>query len=160
MKNALCQKGAGVANNSAYYTANLDYLLNQLSKVKKISQDKYIAACPAHDDKSPSLAIRNDNGKILLHCFAGCSSSEIVSAIGMNLSDLFPPTDDPKYIKQSRISFSVWQLLHALKTDLVRLLIIVNDIKNIEALSADDRAFISEVVLRLNEGIHYMEGSR
>ncbi len=95
-----------------------------------------------------------------MRCFAGCTTYEIVSAIGLNLSDLFPPSDDPKYTKQSRSGFSAWQLLHALKTDLVRLLIIANDLKKIDALSADDRKFISEVILRLNDGIVYMGCAR
>jgi len=159
--NAQRELGEITKNNKADYSTNgLDSLLNQLSKVKKIGQDRYVACCPSHNDKSPSLAIRNDNGKILLRCFAGCTTYEIVSAIGLNLSDLFPPSDNPKYENRSRNGFSAWQLLHALKTDLVRLLIIANDLKKIDALSSDDRKFISEIVLRLNDSMAYMEGAR
>ncbi|MBA3756931.1 MAG: hypothetical protein H0X02_12185, partial [Nitrosomonas sp.] len=92
--------------------------------------------------------------------FAECSAYEIVSAIGLNQSDLFPPSDNPKYIKHSRQGFSAWQLLHVLKTDLIRLLIIANDLKKIEAISNDDREFISEVILRLNDGIAHVDGAR
>jgi hypothetical protein len=139
---------------------DISYLLNQLFKVKKTGSDRWLARCPAHDDRNPSLAIRDCNGTVLLKCFAGCNAHEIVSAIGMNLSDLFPLSDDPKYIKQTRQGFSAWQLLNALKTDLTRLLIIANDLKKNDLLSVDDHSFVSEVILRLNDGLQYLEGAR
>ncbi|VEJ46055.1 conjugative transfer relaxase protein TraI [Bartonella vinsonii] len=41
-----------------------------------------LAHCPAHDDRSPSLAISNGNdGRLLLHCYAGCSFKEIIQAL-------------------------------------------------------------------------------
>jgi hypothetical protein len=44
----------------------------------------YIDICPAHQDRSPSLSIsEGEDGKILLHCFAGCSFNEIISAAGL-----------------------------------------------------------------------------
>ncbi len=167
MGNALQTKGAGVEvrTTNSITPESITYsraseILNRLEKVKRTGQDKWIACCPAHDDKSPSLAIRDCNGTILLKCFGGCNVNEICSAIGINLSDLFPLSDDPKYIKQSRKGFSSWQLLHVLKTDLIRLFITANDLHKIEALSADDRAFISEVISNLNEGISYLDGAR
>ena len=48
----------------------------------------YIACCPAHDDKHPSLSINEDNGKILVKCWTGCSVESIVSAIGIETKDL------------------------------------------------------------------------
>jgi hypothetical protein len=47
------------------------------------------ALCPAHSDKNPSLSIREDNRKILLHCFAGCSGEAICAAAGIEMRDLF-----------------------------------------------------------------------
>ena len=68
--------------------------LQHLSKVKRTGADRWIACCPAHDDKTPSLAIRQTaDGVVLIRCFAGCAAHEIVAAVGMNLSDLFPPKD-------------------------------------------------------------------
>lgn len=48
--------------------------------------------CPAHEDRSPSLSIREveADGRVLLHCFAGCHVTEICDALGLSLSDLFP----------------------------------------------------------------------
>lgn len=48
------------------------------------------ACCPAHDDKSPSLSINTgDDGGVLLHCFAGCATADVVAVLGLAMADLF-----------------------------------------------------------------------
>lgn len=69
----------------------IDNLLSRLEKVRKTGPDSWQAQCPSHDDRGPSLTIREaEDGKVLLHCFAGCSIHDVVEAVGMDLSDLFP----------------------------------------------------------------------
>lgn len=47
--------------------------------------------CPAHDDRTASLSVREgEGGKILVHCMAGCSTAAVVQAMGLKLADLFP----------------------------------------------------------------------
>lgn len=71
-------------------------LLTRLDKVTG-KPPHWRARCPACFDKSPSLGIKEvEDGKILLHCFAGCGPSDIMDAIGMSLSDLMPKTDGRK----------------------------------------------------------------
>lgn len=71
-----------------------EQLLNRLEKVKPTGPGRWIACCPAHSDRHPSLAFRElDDGRVLLHCFAGCSVRDVVSAMGLFLSDLFPPRE-------------------------------------------------------------------
>jgi putative DNA primase/helicase len=42
----------------------------------------FIARCPAHDDRSPSLSLAQaSDGRILLHCFAGCQSTDVIAAL-------------------------------------------------------------------------------
>lgn len=45
-----------------------------------------MACCPAHDDKAPSLSIRDGHSALLLHCHAGCACRDIVAAIETLLS--------------------------------------------------------------------------
>ena len=69
-------------------------LLTRLDRVKKSTsrRNSWLCRCPAHDDRGPSLSItETDDGRILLHCFAGCDVSEITAAIGLTVDDLFPP---------------------------------------------------------------------
>ena len=66
-------------------------LLSRLDKVRPAGQDTWAACCPAHDDKSPSLTIRQAaDGKLLLHCFTGCSTYDVLAAVGLAWGDLFP----------------------------------------------------------------------
>ena len=44
--------------------------------------DGYKARCPCHEDRNPSLSVKM-NGRLLLHCFAGCSYERIVAALGL-----------------------------------------------------------------------------
>ena len=49
--------------------------------------------CPAHADSTPSLQVcRAGDGKILLKCFAGCTTESVVGALGLTMKDLFPDT--------------------------------------------------------------------
>jgi hypothetical protein len=65
-----------------------------LDGVQQRGTDKWIARCPSHDDKDPSLSIAvSPTGKILIHCWAGCSALEIVHSLDLELSDLFPVND-------------------------------------------------------------------
>lgn len=78
-----------------------EQFLAKLDRAKPIGKNKYLASCPAHPDKSPSLAIKEtDDGKILLHCFAGCHVTDIVAAVGLELSDLMP--ENPSYKKGNK----------------------------------------------------------
>jgi hypothetical protein len=45
------------------------------------SGSAWMAKCPAHEDSNPSLSIREDGGKVLLHCHAGCSQRDVVDAL-------------------------------------------------------------------------------
>jgi hypothetical protein len=46
--------------------------------------------CPAHDDSTASLSISEGaDGRILIHCFAGCTPEAVCAALGLKLSDLF-----------------------------------------------------------------------
>jgi hypothetical protein len=50
----------------------------------------YTALCPVHDDREPSLSIKEaDDGRVLAHCFAGCTFDDVVEAISLKSKDLF-----------------------------------------------------------------------
>jgi hypothetical protein len=50
----------------------------------------WLACCPAHEDRSPSLSIgEGGDGKILLHCFSGCTLEAICEALQIRVNDLF-----------------------------------------------------------------------
>lgn len=53
------------------------------------SVGKWMAQCPAHDDRQASLSIREADDRVLLNCFAGCEVPAICEALGLRLSELF-----------------------------------------------------------------------
>lgn len=66
-------------------------ILDRLEGVKPCGPSRWVAKCPAHDDKTPSLSIREtDTGQILIYDFAGCAAADVVAAVGLSLADLFP----------------------------------------------------------------------
>ena len=83
-------------------------LLNRLEGVRETGSRRWIARCPSHDDRSPSLSIRLADGDTwLLHCFAGFASTDVVAALGLEFSDLYP--DRPEHYrapKRTRIPAS------------------------------------------------------
>lgn len=65
--------------------------LARLERIKETGPGRYIASCPGHDDRNPSLAVRVlDDGRVLVHCFGGCGVQDIVGAVGMTVAGLFP----------------------------------------------------------------------
>jgi hypothetical protein len=81
----------------------VDDLLAQLDGVRRTSRG-WIARCPAHGDKNPSLSIREgDDGRVLLHDFGGCPVLSICQALGLSVRDLFPDRHaDPATIREAQ----------------------------------------------------------
>ncbi len=64
--------------------------LERLVGVKQTGGGRWIARCPAHEDRSPSLSIREtDDGRVLVHDFGGCETGNVLAAVGLELKDLF-----------------------------------------------------------------------
>jgi hypothetical protein len=66
-------------------------ILPKLENPKKTNAG-FVALCPAHFDDKQSLSVAESGGKILLKCFAGCQTEYIVSALGLEMKDLFAET--------------------------------------------------------------------
>jgi hypothetical protein len=54
--------------------------LAQALEAKK-SGANWMARCPAHEDRRPSLSLCERNGRILVHCFAGCTQAEVIAKL-------------------------------------------------------------------------------
>jgi hypothetical protein len=69
--------------------ADFEDVLDRL-QVASRNGEKAMCFCPAHDDhNNPSLSFKAQNGRLLLHCFAGCLPEDIVSEMGLEMKDLF-----------------------------------------------------------------------
>jgi putative DNA primase/helicase len=50
--------------------------------------------CPAHDDRNPSLAISERDGRILVKCFAGCTQADVIETLKSR--GLWPESSHPR----------------------------------------------------------------
>jgi putative DNA primase/helicase len=65
--------------------------------------------CPAHADRSPSLSVRLGDTAILFHCFAGCSTSDVMLALQqMKLHDRTPLAMQSGEPKRDLSSLALW----------------------------------------------------
>ncbi len=64
-------------------------LLDRLNEVKKTGDNKYMAKCCCHADDTASLSISVEGDRILINCFAGCKTEDIVNNLGLEMKDLF-----------------------------------------------------------------------
>ena len=80
----------------AFHESPIDRLLSRLERVKATGPGRWSARCPGplhqRGDRNPSLSVSiGDDDCVLVKCFAGCDVENIVGAVGLTVSDLFPP---------------------------------------------------------------------
>lgn len=68
---------------------HIEDIIGRFHGVKKIGEKSYQMYCEGHKDDKPSLVITEEDNKILMHCFAGCSNEQILNAVGLTEKDLF-----------------------------------------------------------------------
>lgn len=128
----------------------IDDFLARLDKVKQKKTGQWVACCPAHDDKSPSLSIgEGDGGRILLKCWSGCSALEIINAVGMSWDDLFP--DDRKH---SKSLFSHMTTKPVLDDYIVELF--ESDVKAKKAISSSDKKRYRDAKIKGGKSFGYV----
>jgi hypothetical protein len=95
--------------------STVDVLLSRLDRVKRTGSGTWSARCPAHADRGPSLTVRElDDGRILLHCFAGCDVHDVLAAVDLDISDLFPRRAIDLPVKPERRPFPAADVLRAI----------------------------------------------
>lgn len=68
-------------------------ILSRLEGVRG-GHGQWTARCPAHDDRQNSLSVsEGKDGRVLLHCHAGCDLDAITGALGLAAKDLFAGND-------------------------------------------------------------------
>jgi putative DNA primase/helicase len=85
--------------------APIDVLMRRLANAKK-SGKGYICSCPAHGGHD-CLSVEEKDGRVLVHCFAGCSAQEVVESVDLRLSDLFADSLNPERRREYDIQAAV-----------------------------------------------------
>jgi hypothetical protein len=135
----------------------IDDLLSRLDKVRKTGPGRWIACCPAHDDKSPSLSIRElEDGRVLLHCHCGCSPADVLAAVGLEFADLFPPDSRAiGHANPERRPFPAADVLRALNREALVVAAAAGFLLEGRALSDEDRERLALAFERIQEAVAY-----
>jgi len=114
-------------------------LLLHLTGIKETGAGRYLACCPAHSDKRPSLAIRElDDERVLVHCFAGCSVEEVLHAVGLELDALYPEKLIGHCLHPERRPFNARDILEAVRHEALIVSVAASTIAHGETLVEDD----------------------
>jgi protein tyrosine phosphatase len=131
----------------------IDQILAKLRKVKKTSSNRWLACCPAHEDKSPSLSImQNETGKIFVHCFAGCDGNAIMAAMGMTLADLYPEQINASKGLGKRPAFSAYDVLPMIEREAQIVAMCATELQS-HPLPDVDRQRLFKAVQRIQAGL-------
>lgn len=115
-----------------------DVLLARLDSVRRTGPDRWLAKCPAHDDKNPSLAIRElGDGRILIHDFAGCAVHDVLAAVGLTFEALFP--ERLGEFRPERRPFPAADVLRAIGFETLLVATAASNVANGITLSARDQ---------------------
>lgn len=119
----------------------IDEFISKLQKVRKTGPRNWIACCPAHDDKHPSMTVGvGDNGGILVYCFALCSIDEIARAVGLTVSDMMPERPEGREFVPGRSRpFPANDVLIAVEQEALTVLVAAYNIANGIELDQGDR---------------------
>ncbi len=129
----------------------LNTLLSRLDKVQRIGNDRYKAICPAHDDRSPSLAIKDDGGRLLLHCFGGCQTIDVLGSIGLDFTDIMPDKSVGNF-KKDRKPFYAIDILSIIKFEAKIVYIYASDMAKGLTLTSADKERLLLASSRINHG--------
>ncbi len=108
----------------------IENLLSRLESVRQKQAGGWMAKCPSHDDRTPSLSIDEAaDGTALVYCFASCSSADVMAAVGLSLADLFEKRldDSPGRPRRRRPSMTARDAIEILDHERLVILEIIAD---------------------------------
>ena len=129
----------------------LNTLLSRLERVQPIGNNRYKALCPSHEDRSPSLAIKDDSDRLLLHCFSGCETSDVLGAIGLTFADIMPDKAMGNF-KKVKKPFYAMDVLGIIKFEATLVYIYATDMAKGLKLTSTDNERLLLAASRINHG--------
>lgn len=138
----------------------VENLLQRLEKVKG-RNGSWTARCPAHNDKGPSLAVREtEDGRVLVHCFAGCETASVLGSVGLDMTDLFPPDEKRKDYPTTgkpglKPAFYASDLMRIIAFEALVVQIVAFDLANNKPMTEETRERMLTAYQRIDEAVRY-----
>jgi hypothetical protein len=132
-------------------------LLSRLDGVRG-RDGSWSAKCPAHADRSPSLSVKElGDGRILMHCFAGCGTDAVLAALGLAIGDLFAEPLGHN-VPARRGDFTAIDALRGLTFESSVVAIAAADIAEGKPLGTEDASRICLAAGRIAEALEFVHG--
>lgn len=140
--------------------ADIQLTLSRLRKVEKKAFNSWMALCPAHEEKTPSLhVVLSENDRILLKCFGNeCSPEEILEATGLSWDAIMPARRAGEFQRGKR-PFDALAVLQALGEDSTYILLYGASVCAGETPSPRDRQLLCEAVGRMQRAVSLATGA-
>ena len=135
----------------------IDIVLSRLAGVRKTGSGTWIAKCPSHQDRTPSLSLRQADDRVLLHCFAGCGTDDILAALGLTFADVMPERVS-HHRPRMRPAFPYADVLEILGYDVMQTAIAASEMAAGRELSPADRVTLVISADRCAKALEYIRG--
>ena len=123
--------------------------MNNFDGVRETGNGQYSCRCPAHEDKSASLGIKEgDEGRILLNCFAGCGVSSIIESVGLEWKDILP---DNQLYQAEKHKFNPFAVLKMIRDEVLIIGLASADIRKGKPLNDKDHMRLLEAVANVRD---------
>jgi hypothetical protein len=134
-------------------------LLERLERVKQAGLGRWLAGCPAHKDRSPSLSIRQlDDGRVLVHDFGGCEIGDVLAAVGLSVADLFPERLPQHSYRASHSQIPARDLLEIISEATSVVAIIAADMRDKRTLTEADWKRLAQAAARIGAARGHVHG--
>ena len=128
----------------------IEDILNRFDGVRESGSGQYSCRCPAHEDKSNSLGIKQGEGDhILLNCFAGCDTKHILDSVGLTWKDILPDNDVTQEIKTS--GFNPYSVLKMIRDEVLIIGLASADIRKGKQLNDADHDRLLKAVSNVRD---------
>jgi hypothetical protein len=131
-------------------------LLNRLPGVRQTGPGRWISRCPGHDDRSPSLSIRElDDGRVLVHCFTGCGAVKVLESLGLGWSALFPQPLPGHSYASTHSKIPPRDLLEVISEEVTVVALIAADFLAKKSISERDWQRLAQAAARIGKARDY-----
>ena len=132
----------------------MDKILQRLRNVKPSGGNQFMACCPAHEDRTPSLSIKDvGGGRILINCLAGCATEDVLSSIGMDWSDIMPEKTTHHRAKPTKDRVYATDALKAIRHEAQIVMICAMDMKKGRQLPQETHERLELAMTRINTAL-------
>jgi len=129
-------------------------LLSRLDAVRQTSPTTWRAQCPAHDSKGLTLSVRElDDGRVLVHCFAGCDVDAVLSSVGLDVGELFPVRNGADFCHPERRPFPASDVLRCIAFEALVVVMSGAKLAALEPFTPEDRERLMLAVGRIQAGV-------